>query len=732
MRGSARSDPLIEGGPLPSKPRCGFSSHSPPSRRRRAPRARSPGWRERAAGRPCPASSSGSSIPRRSRGSRRGSRRARPPLSATNGKTTTAAMTAEILGGRVRLAHNRSGANLVSGIASALLASEDAELGLFEVDEAALPQVASLVRPRVLCLGNLFRDQLDRYGELELIAERWRTLVRELPADATLVVNGDDPQLGALVERAARRGRLRARRPAAGAPRRATACGRLDALRPLRGPLPLPRGVRRPSRRLRVPALRESAAGAHALGKGDRARRARERVVRPSCARRAAPGHAPPAGPLQRLQRARRGGARPRARRLARRGRLGSRALRCGLRALRADRDGRPPAADAPDQEPRWRERGGSHAGRRRRPDPRRGRAERRDRGRQGRVLDLGRRLRALARRARARDRHRRPRRGAGAPLQVRRVRPRGDRGRPVARARPRPRARADAGRRRSSSCCRRTPRCSLCAGSSPSAATCRSTGSARREDRRRASLSGLPEHLRRPREHRRARASRRVARARARGAACLGGGRAGARRARPPLHRRRPGPRAGARRARPPGQARRAARRRGRGGAAVLAVCGGYQLLGRYYRVRERRRPAGRRPVPAAHDRRRATDDRRHPARRRADSRRAPDDRRLREPRRPHVPRRGRRAARPSRGRLRQRRRERRGGLPRRPRDRDLPPRPAAPAQPVARRLAARRRRSRTATGGEAPVFEPLPDELEREAHAVSSQRAHDRGGRS
>ena len=120
-------------------------------------------------------------------------------LSATNGKTTTAAMTAEILGGRVRLAHNRSGANLVSGVASTLLAADGAELGLFEVDEAALPQVASLVRPRVLCLGNLFRDQLDRYGELELIADRWRTLVRELPADATLVVNGDDPQLGALV-----------------------------------------------------------------------------------------------------------------------------------------------------------------------------------------------------------------------------------------------------------------------------------------------------------------------------------------------------------------------------------------------------------------------------------------------------------------------------------------------------------------------------------------------------
>jgi UDP-N-acetylmuramyl tripeptide synthase len=120
-------------------------------------------------------------------------------LSATNGKTTTAAMTAEILRGKVRLAHNGSGANLVSGVASTLLSADGAELGLFEVDEAALPQVAELVRPRVLALGNLFRDQLDRYGELELVAARWRKLVHELPPDAQLVVNGDDPQLGDLV-----------------------------------------------------------------------------------------------------------------------------------------------------------------------------------------------------------------------------------------------------------------------------------------------------------------------------------------------------------------------------------------------------------------------------------------------------------------------------------------------------------------------------------------------------
>ena len=52
-----------------------------------------------------------------------------------------------------------------------------AELGLFEVDEAALPEVARRVQPQALLLGNLFRDQLDRYGELELVAARWRDAV---------------------------------------------------------------------------------------------------------------------------------------------------------------------------------------------------------------------------------------------------------------------------------------------------------------------------------------------------------------------------------------------------------------------------------------------------------------------------------------------------------------------------------------------------------------------------
>ena len=121
-------------------------------------------------------------------------------VSATNGKTTTASIVANILGDRIRLAHNRAGANLVSGVASALLANPKAELGLFEVDEGAFPDVARRVRPQAVCLGNLFRDQLDRYGELELIAERWRGAVAELDRAAWTVVNADDPLIAGLAQ----------------------------------------------------------------------------------------------------------------------------------------------------------------------------------------------------------------------------------------------------------------------------------------------------------------------------------------------------------------------------------------------------------------------------------------------------------------------------------------------------------------------------------------------------
>jgi UDP-N-acetylmuramyl tripeptide synthase len=121
-------------------------------------------------------------------------------VSATNGKTTTTTMAARILVREHRLAWNRAGANLLSGVASALVTARDADLGLFEVDEAALPEAIERTRPRAIALSNLFRDQLDRYGELEVVAERWRAAVQGLPAETVLVVNADDPVVADLAD----------------------------------------------------------------------------------------------------------------------------------------------------------------------------------------------------------------------------------------------------------------------------------------------------------------------------------------------------------------------------------------------------------------------------------------------------------------------------------------------------------------------------------------------------
>jgi UDP-N-acetylmuramyl tripeptide synthase len=119
-------------------------------------------------------------------------------ISATNGKTTTAAMVAAILErSGTRLVHNRAGANMAGGVASVLLgaargAGIDGDAGLFEVDEFWLDRVVAQLQPRALLLGNLFRDQLDRYGELETIADRWAATVAAAP-DTKLVLNADDP-----------------------------------------------------------------------------------------------------------------------------------------------------------------------------------------------------------------------------------------------------------------------------------------------------------------------------------------------------------------------------------------------------------------------------------------------------------------------------------------------------------------------------------------------------------
>jgi lipid II isoglutaminyl synthase (glutamine-hydrolysing) len=119
-------------------------------------------------------------------------------ISATNGKTTTAAMVAGILERTgARLVHNRAGANMAGGVATALLdGPRDADTGLFEVDEFWLGQVVDELRPRALLLANLFRDQLDRYGELDTIADRWAQVAAT--TDAALVLNADDPTVADL------------------------------------------------------------------------------------------------------------------------------------------------------------------------------------------------------------------------------------------------------------------------------------------------------------------------------------------------------------------------------------------------------------------------------------------------------------------------------------------------------------------------------------------------------
>ncbi|MDZ4721063.1 MAG: MurT ligase domain-containing protein, partial [Roseiflexaceae bacterium] len=126
-------------------------------------------------------------------------------VAGTNGKTTTTRMIAACLAAaNRRLLHNRAGANLVSGLTSTALAGSSAfglvraEIGLFEVDEAALPQALDETQPRLVLLHNLFRDQLDRYGEVDTIASAWRVALERLPATSTVLLNADDPSTAGL------------------------------------------------------------------------------------------------------------------------------------------------------------------------------------------------------------------------------------------------------------------------------------------------------------------------------------------------------------------------------------------------------------------------------------------------------------------------------------------------------------------------------------------------------
>ncbi len=119
-------------------------------------------------------------------------------VSATNGKTTTTGMIAGVLGAEGRRpVHNRAGSNMTWGVATALL-EQDGREGLFEVDEAWLPQVSDQLDPSLIVLGNLFRDQLDRYGEIEALAEEWAKTVEKRAGKTRFVLNADDPLIADL------------------------------------------------------------------------------------------------------------------------------------------------------------------------------------------------------------------------------------------------------------------------------------------------------------------------------------------------------------------------------------------------------------------------------------------------------------------------------------------------------------------------------------------------------
>lgn len=128
-------------------------------------------------------------------------------VAGTNGKTTTSKMIADILeADGAKVVHNRSGSNLVQGVAAACaerstwFGSPNGNAGVIEADEAAFPEIVRRVAPDVVLLNNLYRDQLDRYGELKTIMNLWRPALEALPAACTVVVNADDPALAGLAE----------------------------------------------------------------------------------------------------------------------------------------------------------------------------------------------------------------------------------------------------------------------------------------------------------------------------------------------------------------------------------------------------------------------------------------------------------------------------------------------------------------------------------------------------
>lgn len=129
-------------------------------------------------------------------------------IAGTNGKTTTTHLLTSILkASGTHFVTNRSGSNMARGHLSALLASTGwnsvlkTQWVVLEVDEAVLPNAIKELKPVLVVWNNLFRDQLDRYGEVDSIAKKWLVAIQQnLPASSTLLINGDDPLLVATAQ----------------------------------------------------------------------------------------------------------------------------------------------------------------------------------------------------------------------------------------------------------------------------------------------------------------------------------------------------------------------------------------------------------------------------------------------------------------------------------------------------------------------------------------------------
>lgn len=126
-------------------------------------------------------------------------------VAGTNGKTTTSKLIQHILetSGETTL-HNASGANLINGIASSLILDSNLlgrmnkNFAILEVDENTLPHALKEFTPDFVLLLNLFRDQLDRYGEVNTIAQNWEKAIKKLPKKTTLILNANDPVIAFL------------------------------------------------------------------------------------------------------------------------------------------------------------------------------------------------------------------------------------------------------------------------------------------------------------------------------------------------------------------------------------------------------------------------------------------------------------------------------------------------------------------------------------------------------